>query len=491
MDDHVDPTADDDPLDLDATAQARLVREGAISAAELVDAAIARIEDRNPRINAVIHERFDAARAEAAGELPDGPFRGVPILLKDLNAQMAGEPNWYGTRFLHAIDHREEEDSYLVARLRRAGFVVLGRTNTPEFGSTATTEPMSFGPTHNPWDHGRTPGGSSGGSAAAVAARMVAVAHASDGGGSIRIPASCCGLVGLKPSRGRISRGPQAGEGWGGASTDGCVSRTVRDSAAVLDVLAGPEPGDPYVAPPPDRPFADQALDHPTGLRVGVLDHAIGRDREPEPAAAVRRTADLLADLGHDVVEAHPAALEEQDFGAHYVSLIAVAGAQQVDGWSRELGRELGPDDVEPSNLIYAEMGRNISGQRYLDDLDWLHRWSRRVARFWAPEADGGQGFDLLLTPTLALPPRPLGELVPDPDEPFGAMRAVGEWVAFTTQWNVSGQPAMSVPIHWSAEDLPIGTQLVGPAFGEGLLLAVAMRLEQEAGWTDRRPPAA
>jgi amidase len=482
-----------DPGLVDAVGQARLVRDGAITPLELVDGAIARIEAMNPTLNAVIDERFEAARAEAAADLPDGPFRGVPILLKDLNAQMAGERCFMGTRFLRAADHRAAEDAYLVARLRAAGFVVLGRTNTPELGSSPTTEPLSFGPTRNPWDLDRSPGGSSGGSAAAVAAGMVAVAHASDGGGSIRIPASCCGLFGLKPSRGRISRGPQAGEGWGGASTDGCLTRTVRDAAAMLDVLAGAEPGDPYVAPPPERTFASHVGGDVPRWRVGVLDHPPGSHpgaaRDPEAAAAAAKAADLLSDLGHDIVEAHPAALDEADFSAHYAPLIAVSTAQAIDAWSAELGRTLGPDDVEPQNLLFAQWGRSLPATQYLADLAWLHTWSRRLARFWTPTSRGGEGFDLLVTPTLSRPPVRLGELVPDPTDPASAMVEVGNWVAFTTQFNVSGQPAMSLPVHWTDGGLPVGAQVVGPAFGEGQLLALAAQLEAATGWADRRPP--
>lgn len=476
---------------LDAVGLAEAIHRGDIAPREAVDAAIGRIEAGNDALNAVICERFDAARLEANGDLPDGPFRGVPILLKDLNGQMAGEPNYFGARFLRRMDNRAAEDSYVVRRLRRAGFVVLGRTNTPEFGSSPTTEPLAFGPTRNPWNLDHSAGGSSGGSAAAVAAGFVPVAHASDGGGSIRIPASCCGLFGLKPSRGRISRGPQAGEGWGGASTDGCLTRTVRDAAAVLDVLAGPEPGDPYVAPPPNRPFAEMATDDVPPLRVGVMERAPGSDGDPECEAAVGRLVTLLSDMGHEVVTAHPAALEEREATGCYTTLLAVSSAQTLDAWSREIGRELGPDDVEPTNLAFAAIGREISGAKYVEDLAWLHGWSRRVARFWTPRDAGGEGFDLLVTPTLSRPPVRIGELTPDPTDPTAAMAEVGRYVAFTPQFNITGQPAMSLPVHWSTDGLPVGAQVVGPAFGEGLLLALAARLEAEGAWEQRRAPAA
>ncbi|MGH9059825.1 MAG: amidase, partial [Acidimicrobiales bacterium] len=242
----------------DACAQAERVRRGEVAPSELVEAAIARIQATNPTLNAVIHERFERARQEAAGDLPDGPFRGVPLLVKDLGASSAGDPRWDGTRFLQAAAWVSDHDASVVTRFRRAGFVIVGRTNTPELGSTITTEPLSVGPARNPWDPSRSTGGSSGGSGAAVAAGMTAVAHASDGGGSIRIPASHNGLVGLKPARGRVSRAPDRGEGWIGGSTDGALTRTVRDAAAVLDVLAGPEPGDPYAAPALPGLLADE-----------------------------------------------------------------------------------------------------------------------------------------------------------------------------------------------------------------------------------------
>jgi amidase len=479
-----------DPTDFDAVALAEQIRRGERQPSGVVDDAIARIEALNPALNAVISERFEAARAEAAGNLPDGPFRGVPILLKDLGGAMAGEPQHQGSRVLKRHDVRATEDSYLVARLRRAGFVVLGRTNTPEIGSAPVTEPLAYGPTRNPWNTDHTPGGSSGGSAAAVASGMVPLAHASDGGGSIRIPASCCGLFGLKPSRGRISRGPQEGEGWGGASTDGCVSRTVRDTAAYLDVVAGPEPGDPYTAPPPSQSFSEAVGVDPGRLRVGVLDHRPdGKPVDPWCAAAVAELADVLTDLGHQVETAAPAALSEDEVGRHYMSLIAVASARATEEWTKLEGRELGADDVELVNLIYRSMGAKVSGSQYLADLRWLHSWSRRVARFWTPVADGGDGFDVLLTPTLSRPPLRIGELTPDPADPGAAMMATGEWVAFTPAFNITGQPAMSIPVSWTPENLPVGAQLVGPAFGEELLLGLASQLESTLQWTERRPP--
>jgi len=471
--------------ELDATAQADLVRTGSASPTELVSAAIARIEALNPTLNAVIQPRFDAALNEAAGDLPDGPFRGVPLLLKDLGAQLAGEPYHTGAKFLKAIDWRAAADGHLVTRLKQAGFVILGRTNTPEFGSSCTTEPEAYGPTRNPWNPDHSAGGSSGGSAAAVASRMVPLAHASDGGGSIRIPASACGLFGLKPSRGRISRGPQQGEGWGGASTDGCLSLTVRDTAAFLDVVQGAFPGDPYTAPPPARPYTEElrGLGAGRSLRIGLLDHPLqpGFDPDDDCTEAVHATAALLESLGHRVDVAWPAALDDPAFGGHYVNLIMVAAAQWADSWGRELGRSIGPEDVEASNWLFAELGRGVSGSDYLDSLGWLHGWSRRLAAFW-------DDHDLLLTPTLGCAPVRIGELVPDPADPMPTMLRVSAVIPYTAQFNVSGQPAMSLPLHHNAAGLPIGTQLVAAQYREDLLLSLAADIERIAPWIGRHP---
>ena len=372
---------------LDATAQAELVRSGIATPSELVAAAIARIERTNPQVNAVITERFEAATAEAAGDLPDGPFRGVPILLKDLGAAMAGEPLHMGTKFLKGSGYRAQIDSYVTARLRRAGFVVLGRTNTPEFGSTCTTEPESYGATRNPWNPNHSSGGSSGGSAAAVAAGMVPVAHASDGGGSIRIPASECGLFGLKPSRGRISRGPLAGEGWGGASTDGCLSITVRDTAAVLDILAGYEAGDPYTAPPLARPLVDEVGADPGRLRIGIATaHPLGHATHPDCLAAVDATAALLQSLGHEVdADARPDAIGEVSFLGPFLTVLNASMRRGLDQGAEMIGREIGPDDVELSNWLGAVSGESVTGAEYLAALDALHAYGRRMCSWWSP----------------------------------------------------------------------------------------------------------
>ncbi|MGD0944241.1 MAG: amidase [Acidimicrobiales bacterium] len=465
----------------DASEQADLVRSGQVSPLELVEAAIERIERIDPALNAVIHRRFAAASDEAAGELPDGPFRGVPIVLKDLGAPQAGEPYCEGTAFAKAAGHRAGTDSYLVQRFKRAGFVILGRTNTPELGTAITTEPLAFGPTRNPWDTEHSTGGSSGGSAAAVASGMVPVAHGNDGGGSIRIPASCCGLFGLKPSRGRVSKGPEAGESWYGLSVDHVLARSVRDSAAILDQIAGYHPGDTFVVPAPVGPFARDVGADPGRLRIGLLDRATGSDYtlDPECAEAVRSAGRLLDSLGHRVEMAHPASLEEPDFDRHCLVVIATAVASELAYWSTALGREVSAEEYEPLNAFFATMSRSIPAPDYLESLLWLEDFRRRTVAFWSE-----QGFDLLLTPVLAQPTARLGELAGLEGYP-----KVVETLRFTAQFNVSGQPAASLPLYWAQDGLPVGVQLVADYGREDVLIRVASQLEQARPWAERHPP--
>jgi amidase len=462
----------------DATELATLVRSGQASPAELVDDAIARVERLDPTLNAVIHERFEAARAEARGGLPDGPFRGVPFLVKDLGCEMAGEPHTLGNRALRDADVRAEQDSYLYQSIRGAGFVTLGRTNTPELGGTITTEPEAFGPSRNPWNTDHSTGGSSGGSAAAVAAGMVPMAHASDGGGSIRVPASECGLVGLKPSRGRISHGPEIGEGWAGATTDGVVSRSVRDTAAMLDVMSGRRTGDPYVAAPPTRPFADEVGVDPGRLRIGLAPSHAGVRTDPECAAAVEAAGLLLAQLGHDVEVAQPDAFFDEEFSRHFVTIVAVATAVDFVNMGDAIGRPIGEDDVEASNWLMGSIGRSVSAADYIASVNWVHAWSRRLQAWW-------DDFDVLVSPVIAVPPPPLGWLS-DPEHGTERLTSI---LQFTAQFNVSGQPAVSLPLHWSDTGLPVGVQFVGPIDDEALLIRLAAQLETAAPWANRLPP--
>jgi amidase len=475
-------TGTDDLSTMDATAQAELVRTGRATPLELVDAAIARVEKVNPEINAVIHERFDKARAEAAGTLPDGPFRGVPFLVKDLELSMKGEPHHRGSRFLKRAGYRADHDSYLARRFLAAGLVVVGRTNTPEFGSTVTTEPLAYGPCRNPWNTDHSTGGSSGGSAAAVAAGLVPVAHANDGGGSIRVPASECALVGLKPSRGRVTHGPDLGESWMGATIDGVVTRSVRDTAAMLDCIAGYEPGDPYTAPPPSRRYGEEVGADPGSLRIGVLDHPLapGVAGHPDCAAAVATAARLLESLGHRVEVGHPHALEEAEVIPRFVTIVAASTAWALAFWEAELGRAATDADIEHDNLTFRAIGDATSAPTYLDAVNWLHAWSRRVQSWWYRD-----GFDILVTPTLAVPPPALGYLS-DPE--LGGQRVI-EVLQYTAQFNVTGQPAVSLPLHWTGGGLPVGVQLVAPYAREEVLIRLASQLETAQPWAERLPP--
>jgi len=463
----------------DATELAALVRDGQASPSELIDDAIARIETTNPAINSVIHPRFDAARAEAAGSLADGPFRGVPFLVKDLGCAMAGEPHHQGCQGLKDADYRAPTDSYLYRRFRELGLVALGRTNTPEFGSTITTEPLAYGPSRNPWNLDHSTGGSSGGSAAAVAAGLVPLAHANDGGGSIRIPASECGLVGLKPTRGRVSQGPDAGEGWAGATIDGVVTRSVRDTATALDGISGPEPGDPYYAPPPPRPFAAEVGADPGSLRIGLAPTVPDGTTHAECVAAVESAGALLESLGHRVEIAQPAPLRDPDFSEHFITILAASTISDFTMWGDAIGRPLTSDDVEPDNWLFREMGAAISAETYLASLHWTHAWQRRIAAWWADD-----GFDVLVTPTLASPPPEIGWLS-DPE--LGGLRLT-EILLCTAQFNVSGQPAVSLPLHQSADGLPVGVQFVGAYAAEDVLIRLASQLEAAAPWADRIP---
>jgi amidase len=464
---------------LDATAQAELVRSGAVSPLELVDAAIARIEAVNPELDAVLRTRFDAARAQAAVELPDGPFRGVPTLFKDLGCTVAGEVTAFGIGPLR--DTPFPVTSFLAQKFLRAGFVPLGRTNVPELGTTVTTEAKSFPPARNPWNTSHSTGGSSGGSAAAVASGMVPVAHANDGGGSIRIPASECGLVGLKPTRARVSQGPVTGESWAGSTIDGSLARTVRDAAGVLDVIAGPMPGDPYYAPPLPRPLAQEAGADPGRLRIGVLSHAPeGYLDDPQCRAAVAGAAALLESLGHHLAESAPGAMFEREFMRSFMAVVASDTAATLDGLSDLLGRPIRDDEIEPRNLAHRRAGGQLRAVTYLQARAWLGQWCRRMAAWWT-------SYDLLLTPTVAAPPPELGWFTAGGPEQEEAR--IGSFIPFTAQFNMTGQPAVSLPLHWTPDGLPVGVQLVAAYGREDVLVRVASQLEQAAPWAGRRPP--
>ncbi|SFE35722.1 amidase [Blastococcus tunisiensis] len=477
-----------DPTWLDATAQAELVRSGQVSPAELVEAAIERVQRVDPQLDAVVRDRFDAARAEVAAGLPDGPFRGVPMLLKDMGCHVAGETTHYGTSFLRDAGWRWPTGSYLAQHFRSAGLVPIGRTNVPEFGTTVTTEPAAHRPARNPHDPGRSTGGSSGGSAAAVAAGLVPVAHASDGGGSIRIPASECGLVGLKPTRARVSQGPDIGESWAGATIDGVVTRSVRDTAAVLDVIGRPMPGDPYIAPPFARPLVEE-VDAPVGrLRVGLLDVDPGEAYldHPQCRVAVEHAGRLLEELGCSVEPGTPEAMFDPLFPRFFNATIAADTSLTISAFERVLGRRVRDDELEPRNAAYRAAGRTMTAEDYLGARFMLGGWVRRMASFWAPADDGGRGFDLLVTPTVGAPPPELGWFTADGERHEG--RRISSFIPYTAQFNVTGQPAVSLPLHWTDDGLPVGVQLVAAYGREDVLVRVAAALEQAAPWAHRRP---
>jgi Asp-tRNA(Asn)/Glu-tRNA(Gln) amidotransferase A subunit family amidase len=461
----------------DAVGLADLIRKGEISAGEALEAALARTEAVNARINAVTFSMAEAAKAQVQGAAPAGPLGGVPFLLKDLSAQAAGTPTSAGSRLFATAEY--PADNAVVAAYRRSGLVIFGKTNTPEFGLEPVTEPELFGPSRNPWNLEHTPGGSSGGSAAAVAAGLVPAAHSSDGGGSIRIPASCCGLFGMKPSRGRVSLAP-ADEGWGGFSIQHAVTRSVRDSAVLLDIVSTPQPGDPYWAPPPARPFAQEVGVAPGRLKIAFTVESIaGPELDPRCVQAVRDAARLCESLGHEV--------EEITLGWDYAAVQAAGGqiiganvAALLDNEARRRGREIGEGELESLTLQVYESGRRIGGPQYIQALQTAHAFGRRAAGVFA-------GFDILMTSTLGLPPVPVGWL--RDGDPAQYMRRLLTFMPNTQPFNVSGQPAMTVPLAWSPENLPIGVQFVGQPAGEGLLFRLAGQLEQAAPWADRRPP--
>jgi amidase len=408
----------------------------------------------------------------------------VPFVLKDLSAHSAGDPFHEGMAFLKDRGWTEPEDTALAARFRAAGLITIGKTNTPELGILPTTEPHAYGPSRNPWDTSRSTGGSSGGSAAAVAAGLVPIGHANDGGGSIRIPASECGLVGLKPTRARVSSGPEFGDVMGGLTCELVVSRSVRDTALVLDAVHGMEPGDPYTAPTPTQPFLDELAIPPGELRIGLMTDSPGGavTVHPDCVEAVEAAAKLLESLGHQVDRSHPKALDDPDYTGHFITNWAAGAAWNLDYWSRRTGVEIGPSDVEPLTWALAEVGRSSNAADWLWAREWLQVNAREIASWWT------EGHDLLLTPTIAEPPPPLGSFDSPPDNPLHGLFRAAEVVPFTPPFNGTGQPAISLPLHWNADGLPIGIQLVAPFGREDVLLRIAAQLEAAQPWADRRP---
>ncbi len=484
---------------LDALALGDLVARRQVTAAELLEAALERADARDGRINAIVARYDDEARARARGPLPAGPLSGVPFLLKDHLAAWRGHPLTSSSRLLDGW--KPEYDAEVTRRFHAAGLVTFGQTNLPELGILGTTEPALRGPTRNPWDPARSAGGSSGGSAAAVAARVVPAAHASDGGGSIRIPASACGVFGLKPTRGRVSHAPALGESWSGFDTNGVVTRSVRDSAALLDLLAGPVAGDPYAAPAPARPFLAEVGTPPGRLRIAFTKEPLfARRSDPECVAAVEDAARLLEGLGHELVEARPAFSRDALVHA-YLVVVAAGVAAEVAEAARLTGRRPGPGTLEDETWALARAGAAISAAELVETRAEIDRASREVARFF-------ETHDLLLTSTLSLPPLPLGAVRLGALERAG-LRAVarlgsralfekllGEIAARSFDaignpmlFNETGQPAMSVPLRWTADGIPIGSQLAGRFGDEATLFRVAAQLEAARPWAGRAPP--
>jgi amidase len=463
---------------LDATAQAELVSSGEVSAVELVEAAVERIEALDGPLNAVVIKWYDDARTAAeavdsrrsAGEdLP--PFAGVPTLLKDLSAESKGHPQTNGNVALREAMPVADYDTALVARLRDAGLITLGRSNSPELGSLPVTEPLSFGPTRNPWSTDHTPGGSSGGAAAAVAAGMVPIANASDGGGSIRIPASCCGLIGLKTSRGRISVGPDKDES--GLTVAFAVSRSMRDTAGLLDLVAGPAVGDSVIAPAPLRPYAAEVGAEPVRLRIGVLArHPLGQRLDPECATAATDAARLLEGLGHHVEEAHPAVLEDAEFSGRFMAIWATNMSLGVQRLGELAGHPLTADEVEPVNWAMSEFAKELTATQHGSALQAINEYRRELHSWWA------EGWDLLLTPTLSEPPVRIGEHDATTNDPMAGMKRAAEFVSFTPPFNTSGQPAISLPTHVTADGRPVGIQLAAAYGRDDLLIRVGAQME-------------
>ncbi len=462
---------------LDATAQAELVADGHCSARELLDATIEAIDRVNPRLNAVVIPLYEEARAQIdSGAYGDGPFRGVPIVLKDLGATLAGTPQYGGTRVLRDRRWVSPADSELTARFRRAGFVFCGKTNTPELGLSPTTEPDTFDPSRNPWNTDRITGGSSGGSAAAVASRMVAIAHAGDGGGSIRNPAGACGIAGLKPSRGRVTLGPAIGWSWSGCTTELVVARSVRDIAGVLDAVAGYLPGDPSPAPPPVRPFTAELGAPVERLRVGWFTGNADTPGSPDAQAAVDTCLRALEALGHEVTDAHPVDLDRNELGSLLAISVAASVAHELEQFAQWTGTPVPPDGVEPATWHFAEVGRKLTATQFLANVDSLHAFARRMCAWW-------DDFDILVTPTMAEAAPPIGELK------GASVERIVRLVPYTAPYNATGQPAFALPLYWNADNLPLGIQLVARYGAEDVLIRLAAQLEQAVPWIDRRPP--
>jgi amidase len=463
----------------DGVGLAALVRSGEVKPSELVEAAIARIERHNPSINAVVYQAFDEARAKADA-LPDGPFRGVPFLVKDLLIQVAGWPRTSGSRYCK--DVVDAQDDGLMRRYRASGVAAIGKTNLSEFGIAGTTEGQLYGPCRNPWNLEHIVGGSSGGAAAAVAAGIVPMAHGGDGRGSIRIPASCCGLVGMKPTRDRSPHLPDGYDFAQGFVVEHVITRTVRDSAVMLDVTGQPEPGSPYAAPAKDRPYAEETLRSPGKLKIAYSSEiANGRPCHPEVQAALEATAELLRRLGHEVV---PQGLGV-DQRALWGSQGAFSGANFAAGMRKMIagmGREPEGDDFEPLTWASWKGGQRAIGMDAMADAQTLRVLGRAALQIF-------ETYDVFLTPTLAAPPPPIGYLSPVLNAPRDIGRRNGEFFSYPGVANMTGAPSISLPLAWSSQGLPMGMMFGARYADEATLFRLAAQLEKEAPWKDKHPP--
>ncbi|MBP1686469.1 MAG: nylA [Deltaproteobacteria bacterium] len=468
----------------DALGLAALVAAGAVAPAELVEEAITRIERHNPVLNAIVYKMYDQARAVAARQAARGRdagrrFRGVPFLLKDILGNYEGVPTTAGCRFMTGV--AASRDDTLVTRFKAAGLIAVGKTTTPECGLLPTTEPLLYGPCHNPWSLQHSAGGSSGGSAAAVAAGIVPLAHANDGGGSIRIPAACCGLVGIKPTRARNPLGPDIGDLASGLIVEHVVSRTVRDSAAVLDCTHGAEPGDPYCAPPVARPFLDEVATPPERLHIAFSTRGPdGNPVHPECVKAVEVTAKRLEELGHTVEEAG-LDLDNGAVTSAFMAVFMAGHAAMIDGFALVNGRTPTASEFEPATWSVYENGKQVSAPQYLLAVARLQMAARQAARFH-------QRFDCWLTPTLGRPPIPLGTIDARKPDFVATMAAVLDYMPFTPIQNATGQPAISLPLHWSSDGLPVGVMFTGRFGDEATLFRLAGQLEEACPWRDRKP---
>ncbi|WP_448955531.1 amidase [Labrys neptuniae] len=467
---------------MDLIEQADLIRSGEATAGELVEAAIARIEAVEPEVNALVLKLYDAGRAEAAAAPKTTPFAGVPFLVKDLYCHMAGIPTTGASRLTR--DFVPAGDSELMRRYRAAGLATLGKTNLCEFGTLGTTEPELFGPTRNPWNPAHSSGGSSGGAGAAVASGMVPAAHGGDGAGSIRIPASCCGVFGLKPTRGRITMGPDLGDSTGSIVNEHVLSRSVRDSAALLDATQGPMLGDPYTAPPPARPYLAALAEAPRKLRIAFSTHSLLDTKvDPDCVAATLETARLCRELGHEVVEAAPE-IDGALYREKYQRFWSLTATKSITGIARSRGVE--PEslvgEAEAFNQYLFSVGSRVTAADYLLDINWFQGVGRSFARFL-------DSHDVWLTPTLGTPPPLLGHFDAGRHGGEAVMERFLEFLAFTTFANMAGLPAMSVPLSWTATGLPVGSQFTGRFNDETILLQLAAQLEGAKPWRDRLPP--